>query len=111
MHGANIFDFTLNEIPKSIKNFLKKNHFSTKKINYFIFHQASEFIIKNLQKKLNIPTKKVIIDMENIGNTVSATIPIAIKQSIDSGLYKSNMNIMLMGFGVGLSIAGCIIRS
>ena len=50
-------------------------------------------------------------NIKNIGNTVSATIPIAIKQAIDGGLYKKNMNIMLMGFGVGLSVAGCVLRS
>ena len=42
---------------------------------------------------------------------MSATIPIDIKQAMDSGIYKPKMNIMLMGFGVGLSIAGCIVKS
>ena len=54
MHGANIFNFTLNEIPKSIKNFLKNNHFNTKKINYFIFHQASKLAIDALLKILKL---------------------------------------------------------
>jgi len=108
MHGTNIFDFTLNEIPKSIKNFLKKNHFKTKKINYFIFHQASEFIIKNLQKKLNIPSKKVIIDMENIGNTVSGTIPIVLNKNFNK--IKSQEYALLVGFGVGLSWGLCLIK-
>ena len=80
-------------------------------IDLFIFHQASAVILRQLKLKLNIPDEKWFQNIKNMGNTVSATIPIAIKQSIDSGLYKPNMKIMLMGFGVGLSVAGCIIRS
>ena len=60
---------------------------------------------------LDISDEKWFQNIKNIGNTVSATIPIAIKQAQDTGLYKPNMKIMLMGFGVGLSIAGCILKS
>ena len=80
-------------------------------IDLFIFHQASAVILRQLKTKLRIPDNKWFQNIKNMGNTVSATIPIAIKQSIDRDLYKPNMNIMLMGFGVGLSVAGCIIRS
>ena len=80
-------------------------------IDLFIFHQASAVILRKLKSKLNIPDDKWFQNIKNIGNTVSATIPIAIKQAKDRGQFKPNMKVMLMGFGVGLSIAGCIVRS
>ena len=108
MEGANIFNFTLNEIPKSIYTFLKRNNLNINKINYFIFHQANEFIIKSLQKKIKIPDQKIVIDVKSIGNTVSGTIPIILSRNIrkiQSGKYA-----LLIGFGVGLSWGVTLIK-
>ena len=108
MEGANIFNFTLSEIPRAINEFLKKNHFDFKKISYFVFHQANEFIVKNLQKKLKIPDEKIIIDVKNIGNTVSSTIPIILNKN--SKRIRYGKYVLLIGFGVGLSWGICLIK-
>ena len=108
MGGANIFNFTLEEIPKAITNFLKKNKLSFNKIDYFIFHQANEFIVKNLQKKLKIPNHKVIIDVKDIGNTVSGTVPIVLSKN--SLKIKKGKYALLIGFGVGLSWGVSLIK-
>lgn len=101
MNGASIFNFTLKEIPTAITHFLKKNNLKLNKIDHFIFHQANEFIIKNLQKKMKILKKKVIIDVKDIGNTVSGTIPIVLNKHKKD--IKKGSLILLVGFGVGLS--------
>ena len=101
MNGASIFNFTLKEIPPAIAHFLKKNNLKLNKIDHFIFHQANEFIIKNLQKKMKILKKKVIIDVKDIGNTVSGTIPIVLNKHKKD--IKKGSLILLVGFGVGLS--------
>ena len=111
MDGKKVFKFSLREVPKVFNELLEKANLDKDDIDLFIFHQASAVILRQLKAKLDIPDNKWFQNIKNMGNTVSATIPIAIKQSIDRGLYKSNMKIMLIGFGVGLSIAGCIIRS
>ena len=111
MDGQKVFKFSLREVPIVFNELLEKADLEKDDIDLFIFHQASAVILRQLKLKLNIPDEKWFQNIKNMGNTVSATIPIAIKQSIDSGLYKPNMKIMLMGFGVGLSVAGCIIRS
>ncbi|PPR15816.1 MAG: 3-oxoacyl-[acyl-carrier-protein] synthase 3 [Alphaproteobacteria bacterium MarineAlpha9_Bin3] len=111
MDGQKVFKFSLREVPKVFNDLLDKADLEKSDIDLFIFHQASAVILRQLKFKLEIPDDKWFQNIKNIGNTVSATIPIAIKQSIDRGLYKPNMKIMLIGFGVGLSIAGCIIRS
>ena len=101
MQGPEILSFALREVPTSINTYLKNNNISIEKIDKFIFHQANEFIIKSLQSKLNIPTNKIIIMMKNIGNTVSSSIPIALKQ-IEKKIKKGE-KILLIGFGGGLS--------
>ncbi len=109
--GRQVFKFSFREVPKVFQELLEKANLAKGDIDLFVFHQASAIILKQLQAKLDIPDEKWFQNIRNIGNTVSATIPVAIKQARDAGLYKPNMNIMLMGFGVGLSIAGCILKS
>ena len=111
MAGQKVFEFSYREVPKAFNELLTKAELKQEAIDLFIFHQASAVILRKLKSKLNIPDDKWFQNIKSIGNTVSATIPIALKQAKDSGQLKPNMNIMLMGFGVGLSIAGCIVRS
>ena len=111
MDGKKVFKFSLREVPKAFNELLIKANLKQEDIDLFIFHQASAVILRQLKSKLNIPDEKWFQNIKDMGNTVSATIPIAIKQAKDSGQFKPKMNVMLMGFGVGLSVAGCIIRS
>jgi len=111
MDGKEVLKFSIREVPKVFNNLLEKANLNKNDIDLFIFHQASAVILRQLKNKLDISDEKWFQNIKNIGNTVSATIPIAIKQAQDTGLYKPNMKIMLMGFGVGLSIAGCILKS
>ena len=111
MDGKKVFKFSLREVPKVFNELLIKANLKQEDIDLFIFHQASAVILRQLKSKLNIPDEKWFQNIKDMGNTVSATIPIAIKQAKDSGQFKPKMNVMLMGFGVGLSVAGCIVRS
>ena len=111
MDGKKVFKFSLREVPKAFNELLIKANLKQEDIDLFIFHQASAVILRQLKSKLNIPDEKWFQNIKDMGNTVSATIPIAIKQAKNSGQFKPKMNVMLMGFGVGLSVAGCIVRS
>ena len=110
MNGADVFFFTLNRVPQTILTNLKKSNLSIKDIDLFIFHQASKLVIDNLSKKLNIPSDKMYNNYNKIGNTVSPTIPIALKEAENKKLLKNNDHIMMIGFGVGYSWGSCIIR-
>ena len=70
-------------------------------IGHFFFHQASKIVVDSLQRKLNLNPQKVILDMENTGNTVSGTIPLALKRN--HKIFKKGDLALLVGFGVGLS--------
>lgn len=109
MNGVDIFNFTIRVVPKSVKNILNKHNLSLDDIDLFVFHQANKFMLDYLQKKLKIPTDKFYVNMQDIGNTVSATIPIALKRAEDEGKLHKGDKVLLVGFGVGLSWGSTII--
>lgn len=110
MSGSDLFMFTLESVPKCINSILKKANKKITDINLFVFHQASKIVIDNIVRQLKLPDKKVFRNYQKIGNTVSATIPIALKDASDSGKLKNGDTILALGFGVGYSWGGCIIK-
>jgi 3-oxoacyl-[acyl-carrier-protein] synthase III len=110
MNGSEIFSFTLNIIPETLARILAKSGLALEQIDFFVFHQANQFMLNHIQKKLKLTSDKFIIDMENCGNTVSSTIPIVLERMLESDKIKSGMKILLMGFGVGYSWAGCVVE-
>jgi len=110
MNGAQIFNFTLERVPGLIKEVIDTNSTTMDQINCFIFHQANKFMLEHLRVKLGIPEEKFLNQIEDIGNTVSSTIPIALKEALRYGKIKIGDKLLLVGFGVGYSWAGCIIE-
>ena len=78
-------------------------------VDLFVFHQANAFMLEHLRKRLRVPTEKFYVSMEETGNTVSSSIPIALTQAQDRGLLTPGMQVMLVGFGVGYSWGGLIV--
>lgn len=100
MNGSEIFNFTAKNIPPLVKENLCINGFSDiDRLDLYIFHQANTFMLDFLRKRIGIAEEKFVIDMENYGNTVSSSIPLAFKSVFE----KNAQNIMLVGFGVGYS--------
>ena len=110
MNGPEVLKFSLGLVPIATHELLQKAALSKEDIGLFLFHQASGVVLNKLKKKLNIEDKKWFVDIQNLGNTVSATIPIAISNLKQNGTFPENRNVCLMGFGVGLSVAGCILN-
>ena len=109
MNGTEIFLFAMRTVPKLVDDILMKNNMTMNDIDLVIFHQANGFLLKVLQRKLKIPADKFYVYIENVGNTVSATIPIALSEAIKEGKAKKGNKILLAAFGVGLSWAGTVI--
>lgn len=107
MNGGEIFSFTLMTVPKMIKQTLEKNALSMDDINLYVFHQANVFMLNHLRKKLKIDENRFFLNMENIGNTVSSTVPIALADAKFQG--KLSGNVLIAGFGVGLSWGATIL--
>ncbi|MGF6927047.1 3-oxoacyl-[acyl-carrier-protein] synthase-3 [Chitinophaga sp. W2I13] len=110
MNGAEIFSFTLRSVPVMVKQVLQKNSLEQEDIDLFVFHQANKYMLDHLRLKLGIPEEKFFVSMANCGNTVSSTIPIALKQAEEQKKIKSGMKVLVAGFGVGYSWGAGIIQ-
>lgn len=110
MNGSEIFNFTSESVPNLIEAILKKINKNIIDIDLFIFHQANKYMLNHLRKKIRIPEDKFYLAMENCGNTVSSTIPIALYEAIKDNRVQNCKNILLAGFGVGYSWASCNLK-
>jgi 3-oxoacyl-[acyl-carrier-protein] synthase III len=110
MNGSNVFLFTMYVVPKSINNLLKRASKTLEDIDLIVFHQASKLVIDNITKKLLLDEGKVFTNYDSVGNTVSATIPIALKDASSQGRLKGGDIVMVVGFGVGLSWGATLIN-
>lgn len=110
MNGPEIFNFTINAVPKAVNQCLEKNMLTLDEIDYVIFHQANKFMIDYLRKKIKIPREKFYANMLLTGNTVSATIPIALNDCLENNIVKKGDKVLLCGFGVGYSWGAVIIE-
>jgi len=110
MNGTEVFNFSIDAVPKVVKEVLGKNRLQMDDIDYVIFHQANKYMIDYLRKKIKIPEEKFYKNMLHTGNTVSATIPIALENTLGSGILKKGNRVLLCGFGVGYSWGAVIIK-
>jgi len=108
MNGSEILSFTLEAVPLLVADTLRKNSLQQADINLFVFHQANKYILNFLRKKIKIEEEKFYYYIENVGNTVSSTIPIALYEAKKENKLKGN--ILLAGFGVGYSWGGVILK-
>jgi len=110
MNGAAVFTFSVEKTPKMIRELLGKAGLSEDDIDLYVLHQANRIILESIFRKLKVPESKSLYHLENCGNTVSSTIPIALYHAIADGRVKKGDTLVLAGFGVGFSWAGCILR-
>jgi 3-oxoacyl-[acyl-carrier-protein] synthase-3 len=111
MDGFAVWSFINSKVPQQINELLDRNKLKLNDIDLFIFHQASLMTLESLVKKMQIPEEKVYINIHKIGNTVSASIPIAVKDAMDAGKLRKGQKIVLCGFGVGLSYGTLLLNT
>jgi len=110
MDGGTIFNFTLDVVPKLMRQILTKNGLEKDNIDYFVFHQANKFMLDTIRKMGGISKDKFYNNLATTGNTVSSTVMIGLKDSIDNSIISSGNKVMITGFGVGLSWGGTILN-
>jgi len=111
MDGRGIFEFVATVVPDDLKRCLEINSLKIGDIDYFVFHQASNFMLDTLSKKIGVAgDHRVLKCLDRFGNTVSSSIPIALDTIKDiSG--DGGLKILISGFGVGLSWASTILST
>ena len=110
MDGRAILDFALREVPRSVHECLSRNGIAIKDVNAFVFHQANRFMLDQLARTLDVNPSTVIADLEDVGNTTSSSIPIALKRRVLPESFRPDV-VLLSGFGVGLSWGSIVLRS
>ena len=110
MNGREIFLFALDTVPATVHALTDKAQIDLTEVDRFIFHQASAKVLEALRRRLGIARERFFVSMSDIGNTVSSTIPIALKEAHQSGFIRRGERIMLVGFGVGYSWGATLIR-
>lgn len=110
MNGPEIFNFTLDAVPSLIEDCVVKNNMSKDDIDYYVLHQANKYMLDTIRKVCGIPKEKFYVNLVNTGNTVSASIPIALKEAIDTGMIRESNSVIIAGFGVGYSYGACLLN-
>ncbi|HHD2584266.1 TPA: beta-ketoacyl-ACP synthase III [Clostridium perfringens] len=110
MNGREIFKFATKVMEESIVEILEKENIKIEDIDAIIPHQANLRIIDYVVKRLGIPREKFITNLQNYGNTSGASIPIALCESINEGNLKKGDNIIMVGFGGGLTWGAALIK-
>lgn len=103
MDGAEIFTFTLQEVPPLIKQTLKLANWTMDDVNSVVMHQANGFILNYLAKRMKLPAEKMPLSIGEFGNTSSATIPLTMAAQLNDKLTTSTQKLVMVGFGVGYS--------
>lgn len=110
MNGAEIFTFTLNVIPPMVELLLNRAGLAKEDVDLFVFHQANRYMLEHIRKRMKIPVEKFQLTIGHCANTVSCTIPIALKHALLEGRVQEGSRVMLVGFGVGYSWGATLIR-
>ncbi len=110
MNGPEIFHFTMQQVPECLERLLERSGRALEEIDLFVFHQANTYMLEHLRQKLRLPKEKFFVGMEEFGNTVSASIPIALRQAEEAGQLRAGTLVALVGFGVGYSWGATLVR-
>ena len=110
MDGFGVWSFINTVVPKQINKILNQNKIVKTDVDQFIFHQASQMTLESIMKILKLDEEKVFINICNIGNTISASIPIALKDAVDQKKIDRGSTLILSGFGVGLSYGSILME-
>jgi 3-oxoacyl-[acyl-carrier-protein] synthase-3 len=103
MDGLGVLSFFNATVPAAVRDILSGNRLTFDDVDLFIFHQASQVALDSIASALRIPSEKMIYDLAETGNLVSASIPAALSRALESGRARQGQLVVLCGFGVGLS--------
>lgn len=110
MDGLGVLSFFNATIPREVEKIMRRNGLTASDIDLFIFHQASQVVLDSLRRLLKLPEEKVVYDLSDVGNLVSAAIPVALSRAMAVGRARPGQLLLLCGFGAGLSWGTALVR-
>ena len=109
MDGQAVFKFAVKRVPEVIREVLERNGLEEKEVDYYIVHQANRRIVEAVAKRLGEPIEKFPMNLQEYGNTSSASIPILLDELNREGRLQKGQRLVLAGFGAGLTWGANII--
>lgn len=110
MDGREIFAFAVRRVPECIEEALDQAGITADDVDLFILHQANYRIIEGIAKRLKQDIVKFPVNLDKVGNMSSATIPVLLDELKRNGTLKDGMNVVLSGFGAGLTWGACVMK-
>lgn len=110
MDGKAVFQFAVKKVPEAIREVLKKNEIGQSDIDWFLLHQANRRIVESVAKRLGEPVDKFPMNIQEYGNTSSASIPILLDEINRKGMLKPGQKLVMAGFGAGLTWGASILE-
>ena len=110
MDGHSLMAFTVDAIPQVVQNIFDRAKLNDSQIDMYLLHQATFKMLQQLRIALGVEDRRLPIYLGDVGNTVSSTLPILIDKLRREGRLLPSMNVVMIGFGVGWSWAGCVWR-
>ena len=110
MDGSSVFKFAVRQMPESSMNVIKKAGLNKEDVDYLVPHQANIRIMEAARKRLGIPEDRMAKTVKQYGNNSSASIPIALSESLKQGKIKDGDVIVMVGFGGGLTWGAVALR-
>jgi 3-oxoacyl-[acyl-carrier-protein] synthase III len=109
MDGAGVFNFTIKRVPALVRETLELAGRSIDQFDSYVFHQSNRFIMKHLIKKCGLPEDRVPLTLEDMGNCGGPSVPVTMTRALP-GQRDKPMDLMLLGYGVGLSWGSATVR-
>lgn len=110
MNGKEVFQFAIRKVPQVIEEVLQKNNLTKEEIRWFILHQANSRIVDAVSRRLKVDIEKFPMNLQEYGNTSSASIPILLDELNQKGVLLKGQKLVLAGFGAGLSWGASILE-
>lgn len=110
MNGNEVFKFAIKIMGEAALKAVEHAGLAAENIDCLIPHQANIRIIQSAAKRLKLPMDKVVVNVDKYGNTSAASIPLALEEALQSGRVKRGDNVVLVGFGAGLTWGACVLK-
>ena len=109
MDGGEVFAFTLRAVPALVADTLADAGRTAEEVDLYLLHQANRFMLRHLAKKIGAPNERVPINIDQYGNTSSASIPLLLTTSVAERVTGAPARVLMAGFGVGYSWGSALI--
>ena len=110
MQGRAVFNFAVKKLDEIVRTLCDKAGITVDELDLVVPHQANIRILEAVARRMELPNEKIYANLETIGNTSSASIPLCLDKAVREGTIKDGMKVALAGFGAGLTWAGAYLR-